>query len=734
MGNAAPNLLVDMLTALSVSSGADPVVLYSDPVMQPFLALLPPIWHVKVVDAKVFAPRVSDELGRGPVIAIPPWGRAEGTAVSREVEALEGIQADAGAHSLLLLLPGGFLVAAASKQIRMEIAKHWHFSAVATCVGELPDIHHDFVTALIKLEQTSTPAGVLRMFRVPPDWRSSSESVIEDFRSLLRRAGGRSKFGYVLREPLMPGAPLDFQLHDPEVARRRAALAEYGRVAHLDHLFEVVRGEPALSRLKRDQVSADTPGSRRLITGRDVQREHVIASPDDKCAYVTSGQDLQSGDIVLRSIQALNSIYPGLVWARVTHADLPAVPADTVLVLRPRPGTSDDEIEFVLRFLGSRHALELSENVAVMKGLSRITPAVLAGLRVPLPDEHLAEALRSVEQARTRAATWAVEADQILDALFEHDSATISRQNVIERSRAVRLRIQAVDDVDTLSGQVRTQYPLPIAYNWRIFEALRSAGPTREAYLACLDAAEQTLAFTANVGLALAREGGLEIGALRSIKTKLARRQGPSIRDWADVLDELARPGCSAIDDLFATTEFRAFCGDQHVVGAREDLIVRRNNEAHQRRVDSMTLPDACEAAVSRLEVLLKALDFWLDTPLVIAKSMYWDSLEQSGSLQYQRLAGDHPIVSVRQMPVRSSQVEAESLYLLDSKQRLHLLRPFLIGTNCEHCGAFSIFHVDRLEGGNLLMKSMEHSHTIAASATQMRAARAVGFLPQPDE
>jgi hypothetical protein len=199
--------------------------------------------------------------------------------------------------------------------------------------------------------------------------------------------------------------------------------------------------------------------------------------------------------------------------------------------------------------------------------------------------------------------------------------------------------------------------------------------------------------------------------------------------DWSNVLNELAGRACASIDDLIASTEFRDFCGDGEVSKARKELLARRNDEAHQRRVEDTQLGAALDEVVGHLEVLLRALSFWLDNPLVIAKSLRWDSLENTGSLSYRRLAGDHPIVQMREMKVDSPVIELDSLYLLYSNRNLHLVRPFLIGTNCQRCGTFSIFHIDRFLNGSLTLKSLEHGHTIDASEQFSRAVRATGLL-----
>jgi hypothetical protein len=126
----------------------------------------------------------------------------------------------------------------------------------------------------------------------------------------------------------------------------------------------------------------------------------------------------------------------------------------------------------------------------------------------------------------------------------------------------------------------------------------------------------------------------------------------------------------------------------------------------------------------------MRSLSFLLDNALVIARGVRWDSLDGAGTLTYQRLAGDHPIVPTREMRVATPTIEADSLYMLDSDKNLHLLRPFLIGTNCEECGSFSIFYADTFAGGKLNMKSMEHGHVIKASDGLQHAARRSGLLP----
>jgi hypothetical protein len=60
---------------------------------------------------------------------------------------------------------------------------------------------------------------------------------------------------------------------------------------------------------------------------------------------------------------------------------------------------------------------------------------------------------------------------------------------------------------------------------------------------------------------------------------------------------------------------------------------------------------------------LLSKLDFFLDNPLVVVEKVRWDALTSTGVLSYRRLAGDHPIVPVREMSIDTPAIEAASAW-----------------------------------------------------------------------
>jgi hypothetical protein len=72
--------------------------------------------------------------------------------------------------------------------------------------------------------------------------------------------------------------------------------------------------------------------------------------------------------------------------------------------------------------------------------------------------------------------------------------------------------------------------------------------------------------------------------------------------------------------------------------------------------------------------------------------------------------------------------VEVDSLYMMDTRHRLHLLRPFLVGRICPLCRNWSTFHADGVDQGELRLKSLEHGHTMK-DASLSDTFRQVGWL-----
>jgi len=158
-------------------------------------------------------------------------------------------------------------------------------------------------------------------------------SVEKDFAILLKRGGGSTRYGYVVRELPHAEESLDFDRHHPDVVSKQADLVGFGSLITLGELYETV---------PRIHMAADSewisteeqPGAIRLLGGRDVLRDGSIALPTDESHWVKAPPKylLQPGDLIAREIHGPNDPH-GLIVAEVSEQDLPAAPAHTTIAL-----------------------------------------------------------------------------------------------------------------------------------------------------------------------------------------------------------------------------------------------------------------------------------------------------------------------------------------------------------------------------------------------------------------
>jgi hypothetical protein len=157
--------------------------------------------------------------------------------------------------------------------------------------------------------------------------------------------------------------------------------------------------------------------------------------------------------------------------------------------------------------------------------------------------------------------------------------------------------------------------------------------------------------------------------------------------------------------------ELRSLFGDESSKAAQARLKRRRNDRAHIRHAD---LERALAESHADLAVLMSSAAMLTDLKLIQIKKVNWDAFIGKALVTYSELMGDHSVVPLRSFEYPDSGLEVDSLYVLDTSHRLHLLRPFLVKQSCPTCTHCSTFHVDQaLPDGAILMKSLEHGHTV---------------------
>jgi Zn ribbon nucleic-acid-binding protein len=344
--------------------------------------------------------------------------------------------------------------------------------------------------------------------------------------------------------------------------------------------------------------------------------------------------------------------------------------------------------------------------------LSRVA---LSEVHLPQPDEALSAALEDLARSATLFAGWRAEAQALLDSVFADDSAAGTRRRIVGTGRKIRMRSEAAALLDDAGYTLRTTFPYPVAYRWREVEAAVSARSFKMAYEAILAAAEVLLCYVANTGLAIARESGIELGAMKTIRARLnPGAHGLGFGDWVTVIKEIEESKATRkAAESSPLTDLGSFLADSDAGAALRRLSDRRNDESHLRRTELMDLPAAVDAALADLSALYQAAGFLSDLPLIQVTDFRWDSFRKRAVMSFRELIGDHPVVPTRTITYDQPAVEVGSTYILDGQRRLWLLRPFLAGRTCPQCRNWSTFHIDEMREEKVIYKSLEHGHTM---------------------
>lgn len=684
-----------------------------------------------ITDPEDLGSVVSSQLSARSFLLVPPWGQRRDETGQRlaadqhEYVVLECQPGDPRSV-LAVLTPVDTWVSLTKEEIREEIRSKWDPVLLLYGEGVIPSFHSSLRFAVAFLVPRRDECSLLRIFQLPR--REDAEVVVRDFRRLLRQDGGRGKFGYVLRELPPSGESLGFDRHDPELQARRAELDVLGVSSTIGELF--APGPIGINRRDDRSLMHRSPvqGDARVIRGRDVQRDGVLAEPDEDTmwASVAIERQVKSGDILLRRMVAPHD--QGLVTVEVEESALPVVADETIMVLRPKEALTVPERIVILSYLRSPLAGQLA--AAASGGQRTLSWRALQEVRLPQPDEPFSAALEDLARAAKQFEQWQVEARSLLSSIFADDSAVNTRTRIVGQGRKVRLRSDAAALLDDVSYTFRTTYPYPLAHRWRAVEADVSAGAYREAYEAILAAAEVLQCYVANVGMAVARETKIELGSVTMIGNRLQPGgHGLGLGDWFAIVKEVrAKRSAREVPDGNPLGDLRDFLADDDAEDARKRLSERRNDESHLRKVELLDLPAAVDAALADLSTLYQAASFLSDLPLVHVTDVRWNSFERRATVSYRELTGDHPVVPTRKMTYGDPGIEKGSAYVLDGQRRLWLLRPFLSGITCPRCRNWTLFHIDGMVGEKVMYKCLERGHTIYDAALD-DSLRHVGIL-----
>jgi hypothetical protein len=259
---------------------------------------------------------------------------------------------------------------------------------------------------------------------------------------------------------------------------------------------------------------------------------------------------------------------------------------------------------------------------------------------VPVPDDDLDVAIRDLRDAADQFREWALEAESASSDLFERVTPEDWRAQVLRTGHRVRERERAARQVEDLGFRVRTLFPHPLAYAWRVVEASR---PDYDGYKAVLETAETLLAYVAVLALVGTRSLEEPVPYIATIATRLrdAPDRGINMGDWHSILVQIRdsrsirlRVADMPFPEVFAiwTTED---AGD-----ALSRLKSRRDDDGHGRRPEATELESAYRKARADLTTLFEGADFLVDYPLRLIEETRWRVVDESTEYDYRDLRG----------------------------------------------------------------------------------------------
>ena len=639
---------------------------------------------------------------------------------------------------VLALVPAGTCIAAvlpvplfgseSSRSLREELQRH--LSVVIEHRHTWLGLHRSFQMHMAVFKKAcddhETTVSPLRFFRIPAEVEDEDSSLAveldSDLADLLERKGGSTRGGFVLREGLPIGEPWVYDFYSPQSMQLQKDLRELGELRPLAELADFPRTIHPV--IRRDLlVDSESEEGLPLLERRDITINGDVLWDQTRHRTRESEASLMPGDICLRGIWNPTS---QLVSAQIPHGAPPLAAANSLIVLRRKEETTEEEWQVLRNYLQSPRAADLMAPRAM--GSIHLNRRALGELPVPVPDKALRVALRRLTEAEADFESWRAETERQKLGLFGYSASREGRIHLMQAGKRARQRQRAGRAVESLAFRIRTQYPYPLAYRWRMVEA---RAKRLDDYKNVLECAESTICYLGLLAIVGARVASADIGRLDGIGRRLVERGGGiGMGDWIAVLREVNESKRFRGLKHFPFPEVLTVLTDKDTNDAVQRLQEARNDHAHGRGPMGEAIVEAIEVRFADLEVLLESSEFLEEYPLRLIEETKRDSLSGRTQIHYRELMGDHPLVPLNSDDQESSEIEADSMYVLDRAGSYHLARPWLSWRTCIECKRPATFHVEQYDSKNdsVTLKSLEHGHTMDDKSLGSTL-RKLGFL-----
>jgi hypothetical protein len=523
---------------------------------------------------------------------------------------------------------------------------------------------------------------------------SGKQKLLSDLQRLLRQPAGKSQFGYVCQQPLSDRYPTTFDFYSEETQKLRQEVSNLGERVSLDRIASVLAGfRPCRPDCKEDNAvngflkinASDISTNGNVdITGASIHERPAVVS-----------NYLQDGDFCIRQIYSADS---GFVVGEYRGDGRRITWGPNIIVVRPKPELSYAQRQVLLSFLRSGIAQKLSnakQTMSMLGGHLRISPSVLRDFPVPIADVEIVTAIEHLAAARAAFQEWIAEIDDASNAIVRESTTSGSRNVILSSGQLARQRFRAATQVQELDYRIRTQYPHPLAYVWR---EVQVSGPDQYHRLrSIIKAAEAHTCVMAQLAIVLGRTSERNIAYLNSIADRLATRGGgTNFGDWFSVVKEVTESRMfRTIPPGTPLGELRRLADNTGWEEAIRRLMDLRNDDSHQRINPSCVPVTLVKEAEHLLEKVFQATEFLTDYQLIQITETKFNSIRRISSYRYRDLSGDNPLAPKYDAQTDQTDIEADSLYLRDRENKLHLLRPMLTYLECPECHQMSTFFLD---------------------------------------
>jgi hypothetical protein len=401
----------------------------------------------------------------------------------------------------------------------------------------------------------------------------------------------------------------------------------------------------------------------------------------------------------------------------------------TVMVIRLKVHLDASTAAFLVDYLQSPRAAALLVH-ETMGGL-RFKAAQLSELVVPMPDGPLLSALADLRDTERQLQGWAAEVEAAKGSVLGEDARDAGVLQLRTAGQLLRQRVTAARQLDDIDYRIRTLFPFPVALPWR-----RAQTATRdlEGYQGILECAESLTGYLAVLSVLLARNLGVELGAVSGLRHKLATTShGVSMSDWTEIVREVTGKkvsnASSATTSFIELTELMVDGSDAHE--ALRDLTEMRNDLSHHRGPKGSQVLAAFDDALARLVELYEACEWLVDYRVRLVEDTTWDSYSDRGRYTYRELVGDHYLVPQRRAETTETTLNKGRLYVVDREDALHLMSPLVLWHECDHCHLPSAFFLDAFDRRTRVcrMRAMDHNHTIQRTDV-VAPLTSLGLLP----